>query len=503
MSTEYLVLKNITKEYPGVVALDDVSVDFRAAEIHALVGENGAGKSTLVKCISGAIEPNRGKIILEGKEYAAMDPAKAMANGIEIIYQELSLFSTMSVMENIFMSDLPGGKVMVDFEKMKEETEAVFTRMGIDIRPETLVRDLSSAQMQMVEIAKAITRKTRCLILDEPTAPLSNAEIDVLFRIIRSLKEEGLCIIYISHRLNEIFELTDRVTIMRDGKVIGTRNTADTDRQELISLMVGRTLSESFAGHQGPRGEVILQARHLQAPKVKDISFDLYRGEILGIGGLVGAGRSETVRLLFGADPLDSGQILINGEEAHIAHPSDAMRYKIALCPEDRKIEGVLQGMPIAFNLTLPIVKRISRAGVVSPQKDKEIVEQYKDALRIKTPSVQQLIRNLSGGNQQKVVIAKWLASGADILIFDEPTHGIDVGSKAEIYQLIFDLADQGKAIIVVSSEMEEIMGLCDRMIVLYEGEMMGELQRSEFTQERILDMASGHRIESDIYDER
>lgn len=489
-----LEVKNLIKKYPGVTALNDVSIDFRAGEVHAIVGENGAGKSTLVKSISGAVKPDHGAIVVEGQEYSAMTPHFSMECGIEIIYQELSLFHTMTVMENIFMSNLPKNRVTVDFSLMKKKTEAIFEKMGVKISPFALVRDLSSAQMQMVEIAKAISRNARVLIMDEPTAPLSNAEIEVLFRIIRNLQSEGVCIIYISHRLNEIFELSDRVTVMRDGQVVTTMDTKDTNRESLIALMVGRPLSENFEGHKNPPGEVIMEARDLSAGKVHHISLQIRRGEILGLGGLVGSGRTEVVRLLFGADRLESGTIIMDGKEIRLKSPSDALDYKIALCPEDRKVQGVLQNMGIGFNITLPILKRISRCSVISKKRDKAVIEQYRNALRIKAPSMSQLVRNLSGGNQQKVVISKWLASEADVLIFDEPTHGIDVGAKNEIYQLIYRLADEGKAIVVVSSEMEEIIGLCDRIVVMYEGSIMGELQRSEFTQEKILDLASGNK---------
>jgi len=492
MKDIFLELKGIVKRYPGVLALDDISINFYSGEVHALVGENGAGKSTLVKCVSGAIVPDNGKIVIAGKEFSKLNPQLSMKNGIAIIYQELNLFSTITVMENIFMSNLPGNGITVDFRQMKKKTEEIFSNMGIKISPTALVRDLSSAEMQMVEIAKAISRDAKAIILDEPTAPLSNEEINVLFRIIRQLRNKGLCIIYISHRMNEIFEISDRVSVMRDGKLIKTLYTKDTDREGLIRLMVGRTLSESFAGHKCAAGEMVLEADGLTSNKVKDVSFQLHKGEILGIGGLVGSGRTEVLRMIFGADKPTSGTIKIRGEKVYLNSPEDALKYRIALCPEDRKIQGVLQNMTIGFNITLPIVKRISHLGVVSVKKDREIINKYKDALYIKAPSTNQLVRNLSGGNQQKVVISKWLASEADIMLFDEPTHGIDVGAKAEIYQLIFDLADQGKAIIVVSSEMEEIMGLCDRMLVMYEGRFTGELERNEFTQEKILDLASG-----------
>lgn len=487
-----LQVKNLVKKYPGVIALNDVSVDFRPGEVHAIMGENGAGKSTLVKCISGATKPDQGSIIIDGQAYSSLTPHQSMDCGIEIIYQELSLFHTMSVMENIFMGDLPGNHVTVDFVAMKRRTEEIFERIGVNISPTTLVRDLSSAQMQMVEIAKAISHNAKVLIMDEPTAPLSNAEIDILFRIIRNLQEEGVCIIYISHRLNEIFELSDRVTVMRDGQLIRTMDTKDTNREALIALMVGRPLSENFPGHKNPPGEVIMEAKDLVSDKVRHVSLQIRRGEILGLGGLVGSGRSEVVRLLFGADRLQSGSIYMNGTEITLKSPSDALEYRIALCPEDRKVQGVLQNMAIGFNITLPILRRISNHMVVSRKKDKAVIEQYRNALRIKATSTNQLVRSLSGGNQQKVVISKWLASEADVMIFDEPTHGIDVGAKNEIYQLIYRLADEGKAIVIVSSEMEEIIGLCDRILVMCEGRIMGELQRAEFTQEKILDLASG-----------
>jgi ribose transport system ATP-binding protein len=488
-----LQVNNLTKSFSGVVALKGVSIAFQEAEVHAIVGENGAGKSTLIKSISGATRPDSGEIVIDGQAYSRMTPHQAIEYGIEVIYQELSLFHTMNVMENIFMSDLPGGRVMADFSAMRKQTEAIFRKMRVNIAPDTLVRELSSAQMQMVEIAKAIRRGAKILIMDEPTAALTKGEINILFQIVRDLREEGTCVIYISHRLNEIFELSDRVTVMRDGEVISTMNTADSNRENLIALMVGRPLSENFSGHSCQPGEVIMEARDLVAPKVDHVSLQIRQGEILGLGGLVGSGRTETVRLLFGADKKLSGTILRNGQEITLNHPRDALRHRIALCPEDRKIEGALQNMSIGFNMTLPILRRISKLLVINRKKDNSVVDRYKNSLSIKTPSVHQLVRNLSGGNQQKVVISKWLASEADILIFDEPTHGIDVGAKNEIYQLIYKLVDHGKAIVVVSSDMEEIIGLCDRIVVICEGRVSGELQRAEFTQEKILDLASGN----------
>lgn len=489
-----LQLSHIRKTYPGVVALDDVSINFKSGEVHALMGENGAGKSTLLKCVAGAIVPDSGEIIVDGEAHSKMSPAESRALGIEVVYQEFSLFPELSVMENLFMGELPGNCINIDETMMKNKTLQILDELGIKIAPTAMVKSLSTGQMQMVEIARAILREAKVLILDEPTASLTNADIRVLFNIIKKLRSEGVCIIYISHRLNEVFEITDVCTILRDGAYIDTLKTSETTRDQLIAKMVGRAISESYPGHNRKPGEVILEAKNLCAPHVDNVSLKARQGEILGLAGLVGAGRTETVRLLFGADRPDSGEVWVHGEKVVFRSPADAMKKSIALCPEDRKEQGVLLSLPIKFNISFPILKRISKMGVMDQKIEIQIVEKQRDALKIKAPSIDQNVGNLSGGNQQKVVVAKWLAYDAEILIFDEPTRGIDIGAKQEIYQLIYNLADEGRAIIVVSSDMEEIIGLCDRVIVLCEGQCMGELGRSELTEERILNLASGRK---------
>ena len=487
-----LQLSHITKTYPGVVALDDVSISFKAGEVHALMGENGAGKSTLIKCVAGAITPDSGEIILDGKTYTKLTPSESKALGVAVIYQEFNLFPDLTVMENLFMGNFPGSSFNIDNKTMQEKTEEVFKKMGVNISPTAIIKDLSTGQKQMVEIARAILYDAKILIMDEPTASLTNSDVEILFDIISKLKEASVCIVYISHRLNEVFTITDTCTVLRDGRYVDTVKTSEVTREQLISKMVGRTITESFPGHKLEAGEVVLEAKELCAPHVDHVSLKARKGEILGLAGLVGAGRTETVRLLFGADKAESGEIYVKGQKVEFKSPADAMSKGIALCPEDRKDQGILLTLPISFNISLPNLKRVSSHSIIQKAKEIHMVKVQSDALRIKAPSLGQNVGNLSGGNQQKVVIGKWLASEADILIFDEPTRGIDVGAKQEIYQLIYTLADEGKAIIVVSSDMEEVIGLCDRVVVLCEGQVMGELHKSELTEENVLNLASG-----------
>lgn len=488
----FLRMEHIVKRYPGVLALNDVSLDFQQGEIHALVGENGAGKSTLVKIISGAISPTSGSILIEGKRNEYMTPSLAQKYGIAIIYQEFNLVSSLSVAENLFLGNFLGNGFIVDRKAMNQKAAEIFQEMQVSIDPEEKVGNLTTAYMQLVEIAKAMVKDVRFLIMDEPTAPLTTSEVEILFSIIERLRKKGVTIIYISHRLNEIFQLADRVTVMRDGNWISTRSIQDTNREIMIAEMVGRKVTETYPERHAQLGEKVLEVEGLSGNGVKDISFDVRAGEVLGLAGLVGAGRTETVRMLFGADPIKSGRILLHGKELHLRSPKDAVAHKIALVPEDRKLQGVVLGMSIQDNITLPIIKRLSKGIVISRKQEEQVIESQIKNLKIKTPSKEQFVKNLSGGNQQKVVLAKWLASGAEVLIFDEPTRGIDVGAKQEIYRLINSLAESGIAIIVVSSEMEEIMGMADRILVLCEGEMTGEISKEEFWQDEIMRLASG-----------
>lgn len=486
-----LSLRNITKTYPGVVALNKVSFDVREGEVHALIGENGAGKSTMIKVITGAIEPDFGEIEFEGKSYKKMSPVISRKAGIEAIYQEFNLAPSLSVAENIFIGSRVNSGFAVDFKKMYADAREVLSNFHVDINPKTPVKELSVAYMQLVEIAKAIARKAKLLIMDEPTAPLTDDEVENLFELIRQLKKQGVSIVYISHRLDELFQVSDRVTVMRDGEVIVTEDTKDLTKQELIYHMVGRELKETYPSRTGSHGDVVLEVKELCGNGIEPISFQLHKGEVLGLAGLVGAGRTELARLIFGADPKDGGEVLIEGRPMNIKHPKDAVRAGIGLVAEDRKAQGVLLRLPIRTNITISILERLSKWGVISSKEEDKCVENYKDALSIKTPSLEQLVGNLSGGNQQKVALSKWLASESKVLILDEPTRGIDVGAKQEIYQLINRLSEQGLGIIVISSEMEEILGVSDRILVLAEGKLTGRLEKEEFSQTTVLRYAS------------
>ena len=489
---EELVLQNVTKRYPGVIALDNVSVEFRKGEVHALIGENGAGKSTMIKIITGAIQPDEGKVIIEGAEYTHLTPTSSLEAGIAAVYQELIQMEFMSVMDNIFMSDMKKNGLFVDRNKMRKETRELLRDFGVDIDPDALIISLSTAYRQIVEIAKAVSKNAKIVLFDEPTASLTVEEQKVLFDIIAKLKSQGVTILYISHRLDEIFEICDRVTVLRDGQYIDTKTVAETNKQELINLMVGRELTEIYPEHGQHIGDVVLKAEHMSGPGVKDVSFELHRGEILGFAGLVGAGRTELMGLIFGAAKKTAGEITLNGKKVDIQSPADALHYKIGLIPEDRKSQGCFLEQKIFWNISIANIKRMSRLTFVDHQRERDVAQNYVERLKIKTPSIDQLPVNLSGGNQQKVVLGKALAAESDILIFDEPTRGIDVGARSEIYNLMVELADSGKSVIMVSSDMEELLGMSDRILVLHEGDLAGELQRDEFSQNRVLELASG-----------
>lgn len=489
-----LSIQHITKIYPGVVALDDVSIDFKKGEVHALVGENGAGKSTLIKIIAGAIECDNGDLYVDGVHQKDISPYHMRQLGIEVIYQEFNLVPALSVAENIYLGSFLGNGIVVDMASMEQQTAELLKSMEVDIAPDSRVADLSVAYMQMVEIAKAVAKNAKILIMDEPTAPLTTHEVEVLYKIIQKLKDQGVTIIYISHRLNEIYDVTDRLTVLRDGKKIVTKNTADTTKDELIRLMVQRETSNTYPGRNLEMGKSVLEVEKLCGNGVRDISFVLHEREVLGFSGLIGAGRTEMARILFGADPMESGTIKIDGKPVKFSSPEMAVKHGIGLVPEDRKQQGVLLRLSVKENIVLPILKRISRGMVVNTGEESHIIEAQRDALRIKTPSFQQKVMNLSGGNQQKVALSKWLVSNCKVLIFDEPTRGIDVGAKQEIYELINRLASEGCAIIFISSEMEEMLGMADRIIVLSEGRMMGTVEKEDFSQEKILKLASGYK---------
>lgn len=496
--SEYVLqLNHIKKTYPGVVALNDVSLDVKKGEIHALVGENGAGKSTLIKCCSGAVIPDSGEIITGGQTFHSMTPRLAIQNGIAIIYQEFNLVGDLSAAENIFLGRAIRNGIMIDRKKMVEESEKVFQRLHIHINPNTLVRNLSVGYQQMVEIAKAIQQDVKLLIMDEPSAPLTNGETESLFKTIDALKSYGVSIIYISHRMEEIFRLSDRVTVLRDGNYIKTVNTKDTNVDELVNLMVGRTLQEKFPPRKDCiQDETLLEVKNLYGNGDQNISFSVKKGEILGFGGLIGAGRTELAQVLFGMVPKTSGQIFFKGKEINPKNPRSAIDLGIALVPEDRKQQGILLGLSINQNINMPIYRQLSKGSVINEKEEREISKKYVKEIEIKTPSIHQLAKNLSGGNQQKVVLAKWLAANSELIIFDEPTRGIDVGAKYEIYKLINDLVEQGKTILLISSEMEELMGMSDRILVLAEGKITGELKKDSFSQETIMNFASNVKKE-------
>ena len=471
MEDTILSLSQIKKTYPGVVALQDVSLEFRKGEVHALVGENGAGKSTLIKVITGAVTPDSGTIRVNGRDYPGITPQQSRDEGIEAIYQEFNLVDSLSAAENICLGKRYGK--LVNFKKMNQVAQEIFDRFHIAIDPKAAVETLSNAQKQIVEIAKAVSKDARVLIFDEPTAPLTVVEVDILMDIIAQLRAEGTTIIYISHRLDEIFRICDRVSVLRDGQYIATRDVAETSRQELA-----------------------LEVKNLTGNSVKNISFQVRKGEILGVGGLVGAGRTEIIRVLCGAEPVQWGEVYIDGQEVRIRSTWDAMAHGIGLVPEDRKNQGCFLEMPIRWNTSISSPEKFTQKGLVNRKREQGLAEDYRQRLRIRTPSVEQLVMNLSGGNQQKVVIAKALAADSNILILDEPTRGVDVGAKQEIYELMNQLCAEGKSIIMISSDMEELLGMSDRIVVLYEHQLAGEVTRDQFDQEYILHLASGGKPE-------
>ena len=490
-----LRMQGISKTYPGVRALDSVDFEVRAGEVHALVGENGAGKSTLMKILAGAQSRDSGQILVDGVAAHIDTPQSAMDLGISIIYQEFNLVPYMSAAENIFLGREPGAAIpgFVNFGKMYGDAQAIIDELGVKLSVRTPVNRLSVAQQQMVEIAKATSRQTKIIAMDEPSATLTDHELENLFALIRSLKAQGVSIIYISHRLEEIFQIADRVTVLRDGQLVATKDVADTDREDIIRMMVGRELNEIIPKRPAPIGETALRLEGVtRTGVIENISFEVRKGEVLGIAGLVGAGRTEVARAIFGADPIDSGRIQLNGEYVNIRSPRDAINLGIGLVTEDRKALGLVLGMVIRENITLANLGSLARLGFVNRRKEREAADQYVADLMIKTPSIEQQVQNLSGGNQQKVVLAKWLFTQSKVLIFDEPTRGIDVGSKVEIYQLMNKLVESGVAVIMISSELPEVLGMSDRILVMHEGRLAGELSREDATQEKIMHLATG-----------
>ena len=497
-SMEYVLeLKNIYKSFPGVKVLEDVTLQVRPGEVHALMGENGAGKSTLMKILMGIYKTDQGSIFLEGKETAIHGPKDAMSKGISMIHQELNTVLDMEVAENVFVGRelLKKGfekLKIVDIARMREETGKYFREMNIDIDPRAKMRTLSVAEMQLVEIVKAISLNSRIIVMDEPTSAITEKEATVLFAQIERLKKQGVAIIYISHKMDEIFRISDTITVLRDGQWIGTKPAKELDNDMLIKMMVGRELTDIYPKDPVKIGDVILEVKNLsRGKKVQDASFSLRKGEVLGIAGLVGAGRSELVETIFGLYPKTGGQIFLHGKEVHIKSAADAIKNKMALITEDRKQTGLNLIVSVKENIASVSIGKLSTHGIVNDKKINEVSEKYIRELKIKTPDGNAIVGNLSGGNQQKVVLAKWLLDEPDIIIFDEPTRGIDIGAKRDIYLLINNLAKEGKAVIVISSEMAEVMGICDRILVMAEGRINGEVRREEFSQEVIMGYAS------------
>jgi len=493
---EYILeMKNISKQFPGVKALNNVQLKIKKGEVHVLVGENGAGKSTLMKILNGVYSKDTGEIIFKGKPMEIRNPREAQEAGISIIYQELNLIPKLSIAENIFLGREPLKKNrMIDWKLIYKNTEELLIRLDIDLDPTTKINRLGIAQQQMIEIAKALSFKSDVIVMDEPTSALTDKEINKLFTVIKQLKKSGVAIIYISHRLEEIKQIGDRLTVLRDGNYIGTYEVKDIDIDTIIQLMVGRKVDEKYPKEHAEISDTVLDVCNLKNAKLKNISFSLKKGEILGLAGLMGAGRTELARAIFGADPIDSGEIYINGIKKNITSPLDAITNGIGLLPEDRRTQGLVQKMSVLENITLPsldsFVDRIFLKKKRETIKSREFIEQ----VNIKTPSPFSKVSFLSGGNQQKVVLAKWLCANVEIIIFDEPTRGIDVGAKVEIYKLICNMAKAGKAILLISSELPEILGMCDRILVMHEGRITGELSRQEATQEKILSYATGRK---------
>ena len=489
-----LTMKGIDKSFPGVHALDHVDLEIRKGEVHALMGENGAGKSTLMKVLTGIYHKDAGTITYEGKEVEFTNPREAQDAGIVIVHQELNMMGHLTVAQNIFIGrEYMNGK-LIDDKKMNEEAKKLFDQLGINIDPKETMSRLTVGKQQMCEIAKAISHDAKVIIFDEPSAALTEAEIEELFKIIRDLRDKQMGIVYISHRMDEIKVITDRVTVMRDGGYVGTLITKDSTKDDIINMMVGRVIYEDpkTESQVAPDAPVVLKVEHLNAGRmVKDVSFELHKGEILGFSGLMGAGRTETARALFGADPKDSGDIYVNGQKVDIKTPQDAVKCGIGYLSEDRKRFGIVVDKTVAENSTMATMENFMKGIFIDKKKEKDVAQEYVEALKTKTPSVDQLVVNLSGGNQQKVVIAKWLVRNCDILIFDEPTRGIDVGAKSEIYHLMNELVAEGKSIIMISSEMTEILRMSDRIVVMCEGRKTGELGIEEATQERIMHAAT------------
>ena len=491
-------MEGISKRFPGVQALKDVNFEVQSGEVHALIGENGAGKSTLMKCLTGIYVPEEGTMTFKGEPWKVANPKEATDKGISIIHQELNLMNALTVAQNIFIGREPRKMAFVlDDKKMRRETLKLMERIDFYLDPDAIVGTLTVAQMQMVEILRSLVVDTDILVLDEPTSSLTSAEVDKLFTIIRGLRDAGKGIVYISHRLEEFDHIVDKVTVLRDGQYVNTKLWKETSINEMIASMVGREMTEQFPERHAEIGEVVLEAKNIVRGKVlKNCSMYVRKGEVLGMAGLMGAGRTELARAIYGADKIDSGEVFINGKKVNIHNPKDATKLGIAYLSEDRKRDGLMLDQDVSFNTYIANLDKYSTGGVVNDREIRKTVGEFVEALSIKTPSLQQLTQFLSGGNQQKVLVARWLCKKSDIIFFDEPTRGIDVGSKYEIYCLINELAENGAAVVMITSEMAEILGMSDRIMVMYEGTVVGELSAEEANQEIVLHMASNtHRL--------
>lgn len=488
-----LEVLNLSKDYFGVPALKNVSFKVRKGEIHGLIGENGAGKSTLIKIISGAIQPTSGDITFENKSLSIKRPIDAIEQGIGVVYQEFNLFPNLTVYENIFFGIELKKNSTLNRSLMIKKAKEIILDLGFDFDVTQQVKRLSTALQQVTEIAKCLIHKLKLIIMDEPSAPLTDNEVDDLFKVIRRLNDQGVTIVYISHKLNEILEITDRVTVLRDGQFIKTVDTSEADESILIKYMVGRDIADIYPLKTINNSTTILEVKNLCSNKIKNVSFHLKKGEILGFGGLVGAGRTEVMRLIFGADKIDNGEIIVNNQKIKVNRPQDAIQLGIGLIPEDRKLHGLILNKSIFMNCLLPSINEYSNTllGNIDFKKSDRDIRKYYDKLQIRATSTGQIVQTLSGGNQQKVVLGKWMLRNCEILILDEPTRGVDVGAKQEIYQLISQLSNEGKSIIVISSEMPELIGLSHRVMVMRDGRITGELVGSSISQEKIMELAS------------
>jgi ABC-type sugar transport system ATPase subunit len=488
-----LKVRDVVKHFGGVQALRGVSLDVRRGEVHALVGENGAGKTTLMNVLGGIVAKDSGQVEFNGRVVDFATPADSQTAGIAIIHQELAMLPSLSVMENIYMGRMPATRGWINWPDMESRTRALLDEVGLDVRPHTRVRDLSISQSQLVEIAKALSLNASLIIMDEPNSSLTDRETQRLFDVIRQLKTKGVSIIFVSHRIEEVLEIADRITVLRDGGYVGTLTAQEASVDRVISMMVGRELVRSVEADGRAAGETLLEVRHLaRGHLVRDVSFSMRKGEILGLAGLVGAGRSETARIIFGADRADAGEIVLEGKSVRFKSPKEAIDHGLGMVPEDRKKLALFMDKPVRWNISMAQLPRISNRGITVHRREKELAEEFVQRLRVRVPHIETLERNLSGGNQQKTVLGRWLATNPKLLILDEPTHGVDVGAKAEIYEMMRDLACQGIGIILISSELPEILTMSDRIVIMHEGRVTGILDRAEASEDKVMTYATG-----------